>query len=221
MKLSKPSPAMVVAIIALVMAMTGSAAAVVSFARNAGAVDGKSAVASGASNSAAAGKLVATLRSGKLRGRIPSRYLSLPKVGPFVSGTGAVQSIANAFDVVDNATAAPVTLVDVPGFGTVASDCNDQATKAGVEDPQSNFTFTNQSGAVVNIARTTGTGGVDITNIQPATVYKFTYNGSNTFTLSFQKSGVNLVINGVVRQDGKGTASAGCLVYGTALRVFG
>ena len=40
-KLGRPSPAMVVSLIALVFAMTGSAAAVVSFARNAGAVDGK------------------------------------------------------------------------------------------------------------------------------------------------------------------------------------
>ena len=48
MKLKLPSPAMVVALIALAVAMSGSAVAAVTFARNAGAVDGKSAVADGA-----------------------------------------------------------------------------------------------------------------------------------------------------------------------------
>ena len=44
MKLKRPSPAMTVAVVALVMSMTGGAIAAVNFAENAGAVDGYSAV---------------------------------------------------------------------------------------------------------------------------------------------------------------------------------
>ena len=71
MKLRLPSPAMVVAVIALIVALSGTAIAAVDFAHNAGAVDGKSAVFSGASLSQAAGKLVATNRSGPDKGRLP------------------------------------------------------------------------------------------------------------------------------------------------------
>ena len=61
MKLKRPSPAMVVAVLALVMSMTGGAIAAVNFAQNAGHVDGFSAVkASKAGKQKAAGKLVAT-----------------------------------------------------------------------------------------------------------------------------------------------------------------
>jgi hypothetical protein len=68
---------MVVALVALVVASSGTAVAAVTYARNAGAVDGKSAVASGASRADAAGRLVATQRTGADRGRIDSRYLDL------------------------------------------------------------------------------------------------------------------------------------------------
>ena len=63
MKLKRPSPAMVVAVVALVMSMTGGAIAAVNFAQNAGSVDGYSAVkASKAGKAKAAGKLVATYK---------------------------------------------------------------------------------------------------------------------------------------------------------------
>src|SRR5215211_6305905 len=58
MKISRPQPATIISIVALVMASTGSAVAAVSFARNAGAVDGKSAAGSGTTLSHAAGKLI-------------------------------------------------------------------------------------------------------------------------------------------------------------------
>ena len=77
MKLKLPSPAMVVALVALTVAMTGTAFAAVNYATNAGAVDGKSAVADGASSSAAAGRLVATQRKGAAKGRISKRYLDV------------------------------------------------------------------------------------------------------------------------------------------------
>ena len=55
MKISRPQPATIISIAALVMASTGSAFAAVDFARNAGAVDHKSAAGSGATLSHAAG----------------------------------------------------------------------------------------------------------------------------------------------------------------------
>ena len=77
MKLKRPSPAMVVAVVALVMSMTGGAIAAVNFANNAGAVDGKSAVkATKAGKAEAAGKLVATYQSGDNRGQLPLRIVA-------------------------------------------------------------------------------------------------------------------------------------------------
>ena len=81
MKPKLPSPAMVVAIMALLVALSGTAVAAVNFASNAGAVDGKSAVASSASLNSAAGKLVATQRSGAGKGRLAAKFLDLPRVG--------------------------------------------------------------------------------------------------------------------------------------------
>ncbi len=77
MKLKLPSPAMVVALIALAVAMSGTAVAAVTFAKNAGAVDGKSAVADGAALKTAAGRLVATQRTGSGKGKIAQRYLDV------------------------------------------------------------------------------------------------------------------------------------------------
>src|SRR5690349_19038752 len=131
-RIRRPSPAMIVALIALVFAMTGSAAAVVNFARNAGAVDGKSAVSAGVKNARAAGKLVATRRNGALAGTIPSQYLD-PAAGrtlPFGSST----------DVIDNGAAVPATIASIPGFGNLQATCGDQNNTAGKEDPTTTIT---------------------------------------------------------------------------------
>ena len=77
MKLKRPSPAMTVAVLALVMSMTGGAIAAVNFAQNAGAVDGYSAVkAKKAGKQKAAGKLVATYGSGDNKGQLPLRAVA-------------------------------------------------------------------------------------------------------------------------------------------------
>ena len=77
MKLKRPSPAMTVAVVALVMSMTGGAIAAVNFAENAGSVDGYSAVkASKGGKAKAAGKLVATYKRGDNRGRLPLRIIA-------------------------------------------------------------------------------------------------------------------------------------------------
>jgi hypothetical protein len=44
----------------------------------------------------------------------------------------------------------------------------------------------------------------------------FTINGSNTFRIHAEFGGVNVVYEGQARQDGRGTATAACLVAGTA-----
>ena len=126
MKISRPSPSMVVAGIALFVSLGGTSMAAVNYASRAGSVDGKSAVYSGASLSQAAGKLVATDRSGTDKGRLP---------GKFVADVPKTPSFSNAFEVADNAPGAPQTLATIGGLGTLTATCNDQAAAAGNEDP--------------------------------------------------------------------------------------
>src|SRR5688572_27577412 len=98
MKLKRPSPAMAVAVTALVMSMTGGAIAAVNYATNAGAVDGKSAVKAGSSLSKSAGKLVATYTGGENKGKIPFRNLagvaSTSSVDARARGTNGAQLLA-------------------------------------------------------------------------------------------------------------------------------
>ena len=214
-KLGKPSPAMVVALIALVLAMTGSAAAVVSFARNAGAVDGKSAISASGSNAHAAGKLVAAARSGSLKGTIPAKYLD-----PGLLGTGRAFSFGRASDVIDNANEVAFDIVDIPGVVRVTGTCSDQNHTAGVEDPQTTISVINTSGDAINVARATATGGaLSVGSVANNAVSAFTLTGSNMYTINVHKLGINLVIDGVVRQDGKGTSAAACVNYGQALKI--
>ena len=86
MKRHRPSPAMVVSIIALVMATTGSAIAAVDFARNAGAVDGKSAVSAGATLKQASGRLVAAQKTGAAAGKIKQKFLLTTAISVVVFG---------------------------------------------------------------------------------------------------------------------------------------
>jgi hypothetical protein len=206
-KIKKPSPAIVISIVALVFAMTGSAAAVVSFARNAGAVDGKSATTTGASNNFAAGKLVATRASGTLKGTLPSKFLD-PNTVPreFVFGRNA--------EVIDNGSELPFTIATIPGFGTVTATCGDENNTTGNENPKTTITFGNSSGDTIEFARETGTGSVALANLANNQTSAFTITASNTFTLNIQKRGTNLLVFGVVRQNGQGTAAASCINYG-------
>ena len=205
-RIGRPSPAMVVATAALVFAMTGSAAAVVSFARNAGAVDGKSAVAAGMSTKGAAGKLVATRRLGGSAGTIPTRFMD-----PAVARSSV---FGRTVDVVDNGAETPFTIANVPGFGTLTATCSDENNRAGSEDPRTTVSFGNTSGQTMEYARSTGTGGVDVRILAPNQAASFTINASNTFDLQVQKLGTNVILEGVVRQDGRGTNNARCVNYG-------
>ena len=112
----RPSPALVVSIIALVVASSGTAVATVNYARNAGAVDHRSAVTSHATTKVAAGKLVATASSGSAKGRSPAKFLDLHGLIAGEKGT-----FGRAFEVLDNAPAAPVAIGLVPGLGAVTA----------------------------------------------------------------------------------------------------
>lgn len=217
-RLKAPSPSMIVALIALVLAMGGTSIAAVNFARNAGAVDGRSAVASTASLKRAAGKLVATKAAGSGRGQVPAKFLELNGAN-VLKGQGLAQTFGAAIDVVDNATSAPVQTVAVPFFGTLQVSCADQNAKAGIEDPRTTVQFVNQSGAFINYARTVFGAGADIRPVANGTVRNFTINDSGVYQLILNLRGTTLVVNGVVRQDGKGGGAAQCLSYGQAIRV--
>jgi len=207
----RPSPSLVVSIIALVFAVAGTSIAAVNFARNAGAVDGKSAVGAASSGGRAAGKLVATASSGPLRGKIPIRFL---EQGAYVAGSK--QTFAQGMSVTDNASGAPVGLTLSP-LGGLTATCIDQNNTAGKEDPRVTITFTNTSGQNVNFSRSIGEAAPSVSVVLAATTSAFTINNANTFHLYAQLGTVNYVMDGVVRQDNAGTADAQCVVYGYAV----
>jgi hypothetical protein len=155
--------------------------------------------------------LVATNSSGPDKGRIP---------GKFLAGVPRTQTFGKAFDVADNAPGAPLAIGDAAGVGTLTATCNDQAAAAGVEDPTTTLNFVNASGQTLNVARRVGNGDGAVAPLANQTVAPLTISGSNTFFFHVQTpKGVNLLINGVVRQDGRGTPAASCLVYGTVLEI--
>lgn len=208
----RPSPSLVVSIVAVVLAAAGTSVAAVNFARNAGAVDGKSATGAASSQRRAAGKLVATAGGGPLRGKVPSRFLDLSGV---VAGRKA--TFAQGVEVADNATSAPVGLGGLPGLGLATFTCGDQAAATGTEDPTVTVTFANTSGQTLNFQRTVGTTNPLVTTIPPGTQATFTITNSNTFVLYAQTGSTHYVMNGNVREDGRGTAAAACAVWGYAL----
>src|SRR4051812_32467350 len=140
----RPSPSLVVSIIALVFAAAGTSIAAVNFAKNAGAVDGKSAVGAASSTKRAAGKLVATYAGGPLKGKIPARFLNIPPVSGFIPGSKV--TFAQGIAVNDNQSDAPVALATLNGLGILTATCSDQNSNAGKEDPRVQITFANGSG---------------------------------------------------------------------------
>jgi hypothetical protein len=212
MRMGRPSPSMAVSLVALVMATSGTAVAAVSYARNAGKVDGKDAVHAGAKLSQAAGDVVATNRTGPDRGKIPGKFLADVM-------RGGADSFARPAGVQDNAADVPTAISSIAGLGTLSASCFDQNRAPGVEDPGTTLTFGNTSGVAVNVARQTGGDRPAVFPQLNNTTSQFTVGGSNTFRLHIEKQGVNYAVEGVVRQDGRGTPAASCLVYGYALRV--
>jgi hypothetical protein len=212
MKPKLPSPAMVVAVAALIVGASGTAVAAVNFAQNAGAVDGKSAVASGAKLSSAAGKLVATQRSGSGKGRIASQYLDLPQV---VRGSSA--NFGRAVGVIDNAAGVAQPIGSVPGIGSLTAACKDESPVAGRLDPATTITLANTSGEAINLMRKVDSDGAAVLALANGTTHEFTISGSRPFTLHVERRGTNTLVQGVVRQDGRNLPTAQCLVYGFSL----
>ena len=211
MKVTRPSPAMVVAGIALFVSLGGTSIAAVSYVSNAGAVDGKSAVFSGASLSQAAGKLVATNRSGPDKGRLPGKFVAdVPKSSVF----------SNIFEVADNAPGAPQTVSTLSGLGTLTATCNDQNKTAGNEDPISTISFNNASGEIVNVARRVGNGDGALSVAANQTATSVAIGGSNTFMFHIERRSQNALIQGGVRQDGRGTPAATCVVFGVVTQML-
>jgi hypothetical protein len=199
---------MIVACVALFVALGGTSVAAISYARNAGAVDGRSAVGAKSSLKRAAGKLVAAGPDGKIR----SRFLERP---------GRPVSFGSYVPVTDNATGSPVTIATIDGIGQLSASCADQSDRPGVEDPVTRLTFNNTSGTALNFARQIGGGNATVISQLPGTVESFNIPGANVFTLHAQNGPLNLnmLVEGVVRQDGANTGDAKCLVYGVQFRV--
>jgi hypothetical protein len=205
----RPSPSLVISLIALVMATTGTAIAAVDFARNAGAVDGKSAVSAGSSLSNARGKLVATARGGSEAGRIPGKFLAdVARAEPFGAG----------IHVADNAAGSAVELVSqaaTDNLGRLTAICNDRAEQPGVEDPDLTIQWTNTSGDTANLARRVGAGGGEFAYLPNGATDQFRIGGENTFFYQLQQGSTNVLIQGVMRQEGRGGGAGQCIVYGT------
>ena len=224
MRLKRPSPAMAVAMVALVMSMTGGAIAAVNFAKNAGAVDGKSAVkAKKAGKKKAAGKLVATYKGGENRGKLPLRTIAgaasqndLDDVADAMAeGRNGVRSIA----VADNQTTASETMIDL-GLGSLQVSCTDQNDNAGTENAATRVSVTNSSGSAVNLSRQVGNGAPTITTLENGIVNTVTVGQQNTFMIQLQGSGDRtVVVDGTALQVGQGTADSSCVVWATAVLV--
>ncbi len=204
MRISRPSPGTVIATIALVMATTGTAVAAVDFASNAGRVDGYSAVGASSSNNRAAGNLVATARGGSNKGQIPNKFLA---------DVPAVANFAQAFNVQDNQTGATVDLASNP-FGRISIACHDAAMAAGTEDPRMVISFSNTSGAPVNVYRRVGVGDAAISVIPNGTVDSFTINASNNYRYHLEANLTQVIVDGVARQERPQPTEGNCVTFG-------
>jgi hypothetical protein len=224
MKLKRPSPAMTVAVVALVMSTTGGAIAAVNFAQNAGSVDGYSAVKAAKGGKAkAAGKLVATYKRGDNRGRLPLRIIagaaSKDSVENLSESVARGRNGARLIAVADNQTTAAETMVDLD-LGSLQVSCDDQNNNAGTENATTRITLTNGSGVPVNLSRSVGNGPPAIVTLENGTADTFSVPQENTFSVQLQGTGNQTVlVEGTARQVGQGTNDSSCAVWATAVLV--
>lgn len=206
----RPSPSLILSIIAVVLSLGGTSVAAITFVRNAGAVDGFSAVSWRSSTRHAANKLVTASSTGK----IPQRFLD-------VAGLlqGYKSTFHQALQVNDNQAGAPVTIATVPGIGTLSVQCDDQSAKVGIEDPQMKVTFANSSAAAVDEARTIGNGNSTVVSLPAGAADSFTINNANSFSLLLNLNGSAYQAVGALRQDGAGTATGACTMWGYGLLI--
>lgn len=217
MRRRTPSPAMVVAIIALIVATSGTAIAAVDFARNAGAVDGRSAVSGRASLQQAAGKLVATANGGPGKGRISGRFVQDVMRGGSTSLTRYIRAV-------DNSDGPIVPLAIIPKIGRLDARCRDQDPTPDIKSTQTLVTFTASDERGVNVSLLLGSDigssreGIVFTAIkdQPVAVMNF---ADSLFQLTLQARDRTVFISGAARPDLNRTAAAACLIFGVGLRV--
>jgi hypothetical protein len=107
----------------------------------------------------------------------------------------------------------------VPGFGTLTATCSDENNTRGREDPRTTIAFGNTSGQTIELGRATGNGSVGVQILAPNQAAAFALGGSNTFVVQVQKLGTNVILEGVVRQDGRDTPNARCINYGRFTQV--
>jgi hypothetical protein len=223
MKLKRPSPAMTVAVLALVMSTTGGAIAAVNYAQNSNAVDGYSAVkAAKAGKQKAAGKLVATYKSGDNRGRLPLRIIagaaSEDSVDNLSEAMARGANGARLIAVTDNQTTAAETLIDLD-LGNLQVSCTDQNDQGGIENAATRVSLTNDSGAPLNVAREVGNGAPTIVTLGAGVVDTFTVPQQNTFSMQLQGGDTTVVLDGTALQAGQGTTESSCAVWATAVVV--
>ena len=223
MKLRRPSPAMTVAVLALVMSTTGGAIAAVNYAKNSNAVDGYSAVkAAKAGSGKAAGKLVATYRDGDNRGKLPLRIIagaaSKDSVDNLSEAAAHGANGASLIAVTDNQTTAAQALIDLD-VANLQVSCTDQNDQGGVENAATRVSLTNESGAPLNVARDIGNGAPTIATLGTDVVDTFTVPQQNTFSMQLQGGDTTVLLEGTALQIGQGTTDSSCAVWATALTV--
>ena len=217
MKLRLPSPAMVVAVIALIVALSGTAIAAVDFARNAGAVDGKSAVGAKASLRSAAGKLVATSTGGNGKGQIPARFLD----GVMRGGT---MTLSKYLRTTDNQAGRATQLLIIPGIGRFDAQCDDVDPTVGTQTTRTSINFTASVNQGVNVSRLLGR---DIGTATRPTVFtaakgqlvSILASADGLFEVIMESKGRSVLITGASRTDNGPGPQAACLIWGTAFRV--
>jgi hypothetical protein len=216
-KLRLPSPAMVVAVIALIVALSGTAIAAVDFAQNSGAVDGKSAVGAKATLREAAGKLVATSTGGSGKGRIPAR---------FVDGVmrGGTMTLSKYLRTTDNQAGRLTPLLIVPGIGRFDAQCDDVDPTPGTQTTRTSINFIASPSAGVNVSRLLGR---DIGAGQRPQVFSapkgqpvsILASADGLFEVIMQAKSRSVLITGASRTDNAPGPQAACLIWGTAFRV--
>jgi hypothetical protein len=208
---------MVVAVIALIVALSGTAIAAVTFAQNAGAVDGKSAVGARASLRGAAGKLVATASAGAGKGRIPARFLQ----GTMRGGTASLSKYLRA---TDNQSGRPTALLIVPGIGRMDAECDDVDPTPGTSTTRTSINFRASVRQGVNVSRLLGRDIAaaqrpDVFTAPRGQVVPIIASADGLFEVVMEAEGRSVLVIGAARTDNAPGPNAACLIWGTAFRI--
>ena len=213
-EVSRPSPSMVVAGIALFVSLGGTSIAAVSYATRAGSVDGKSAVFAGASLVAGrrASSSPPTAR-GTDKGRLPGKFVADVAEDADVQQElrGRRQRARRAADGRDASS----------GLGTLTATCNDQNAAAGNEDPISAIRSSTSPASADERRppRRQRRRRADASAAEPDGRRRSAIGGSNTFTVPHRAAAARTrSSSGGVRQDGRGTPAATCVVFGVVTR---